>query len=73
MVQENLTYFNADAESDIWLNYVGYIDDMIVEGFFNCIYCSLNYFAENMEVSLNLQAFVWYILFTQHYSVIDTA
>ena len=52
--QENLGFFNADAESEIWQNYIGYIDDMIVEGFFNCIYCSLNYFAENMEVTNRL-------------------
>jgi len=49
-LQENLEHFNADPESEIWQDYISYVDNMVVEGFFHCIYCSLNYFIENTEV-----------------------
>ncbi|CAK8695850.1 unnamed protein product [Clavelina lepadiformis] len=48
-IQENLNYFSGNAESDIWQAYISYIDDMVIDGFFNCIFCSLNYFIENTE------------------------
>ncbi|XP_071954573.1 dynein beta chain, ciliary-like [Antedon mediterranea] len=47
LVKENLDLFKADASSDIWKAYVDFLDDMVVDGFFNCIHCSLNFLLEN--------------------------
>ncbi|XP_070629208.1 dynein axonemal heavy chain 9 isoform X7 [Bos indicus] len=49
LVQENLGLFSADSTSDIWKTYVNYIDDMLLDGFFLAIECSLKYLLENTE------------------------
>ncbi|XP_054427204.1 dynein axonemal heavy chain 9 isoform X2 [Pteronotus mesoamericanus] len=49
LVQENLGLFSADPASDIWKTYVNYIDDMLLDGFFLAIECSLQYLLENTE------------------------
>ncbi len=41
--------FKADASTDTWKAYVDYLDDMVVDGFFNCIHCSLHYLLENTD------------------------
>uniref|UniRef100_H2ZKA8 AAA+ ATPase domain-containing protein n=1 Tax=Ciona savignyi TaxID=51511 RepID=H2ZKA8_CIOSA len=48
-VKENLNFFNAVESSEIWQAYISYLDDMVIDGFFNCIFCSLNYFMENTD------------------------
>lgn len=45
--------FKADASTDIWRAYVDYLDDMVLDGFFNCIHCSLNYLLENTDPKHN--------------------
>ena len=42
--------FKAEAATDTWKAYVDYLDDMVVDGFFNCIHTSLNYLLENSDV-----------------------
>ena len=37
----------AEEESEIWHNYVEYLDDIVLDGFFNCIHCSLQYLLDN--------------------------
>ncbi|KAM9209454.1 dynein axonemal heavy chain 9 [Dugong dugon] len=49
LVQENLGLFSADPTSHIWKTYVNYIDDMLLDGFFFAIECSLKYLLENTE------------------------
>ncbi|XP_059938625.1 dynein axonemal heavy chain 9 isoform X2 [Mesoplodon densirostris] len=49
LVQENLGLFSADPTSSIWKTYVNYIDEMLVDGFFLAIECSLKYLLENIE------------------------
>ncbi len=49
LVQENLTYFQAAEESEDWKNYVEYLDDVVLDGLFECIHCSLSYFLENTD------------------------
>lgn len=39
--------FRAEPSSEEWKAYVEYIDDMIVDGFFNSIECSLRLFLDN--------------------------
>lgn len=45
--QENLSLFAADPTSEVWEAYVDYVDEMILDGFFNAIECSLKYLLEN--------------------------
>eukprot|EP00058_Branchiostoma_floridae_P010281 XP_002595769.1 hypothetical protein BRAFLDRAFT_200305 [Branchiostoma floridae] len=53
LLKENLTLFKADASSDIWKSYVDYVDDMVVDGFFNAIHCSVNYLLDNTDVKVS--------------------
>ena len=43
-----MTPFPPQAEegSEIWRNYVEYLDDIVLDGF-NCIHCSLQYLLDN--------------------------
>ncbi|XP_070581054.1 dynein beta chain, ciliary-like isoform X2 [Ptychodera flava] len=56
LVNQNLEFFQGNADSDIWKAYIDYIDDMVVDGFFNCIHCSLNYLLDNTDVKTTSQA-----------------
>ena len=53
MFQDNLELFKADASSDMWNQYVDYVDEMIVEGFFNTIHCSLKFLLDNTDPKNN--------------------
>nr|XP_058139450.1 dynein axonemal heavy chain 9 isoform X3 [Dasypus novemcinctus] len=54
LVQENLGLFSVDPTSTIWKTYVNYIDDMLLDGFFLAIECSLKYLLENTECKTGL-------------------
>lgn len=54
LVKANIGFFSADTESDIWKSYIEYLDEMVVEGFFQCIICSLNYLVSNTDAKDNL-------------------
>uniref|UniRef100_A0A4W6G4Y5 Dynein axonemal heavy chain 17 n=1 Tax=Lates calcarifer TaxID=8187 RepID=A0A4W6G4Y5_LATCA len=43
----NQELFRAEPSSEEWKAYVEYVDDMIIDGFFNSIECSLKFFLEN--------------------------
>lgn len=47
LFQECLQLLHADEESVEWLTYVDYVDEMIVDGFFNTIHCSLKFLLDN--------------------------
>ncbi|XP_069510616.1 dynein axonemal heavy chain 9 [Ambystoma mexicanum] len=49
LVKENMSLFNADAVSDVWKAYVDYVDEMVLDGFFNAIECSLKYLLDNTD------------------------
>ncbi|XP_049439851.1 dynein axonemal heavy chain 11 [Epinephelus fuscoguttatus] len=49
LVQENMVLFHADPASEAWQSYLEYVDEMVVEGLFNHISHSLQFFADNME------------------------
>lgn len=55
-LQDNLGHFKADASSDTWKCYVDYVDDMVVDGFFNTINCSLNFMLDNTDPKFNPEA-----------------
>ena len=72
IVQENLGYFQAEEESEHWRNYIDYIDDVVLDGLFECVHCSLLYLKENtdkekempplMMAKMELQVNNWRIL-----------
>ena len=49
LVQENLGYFQAEEESEHWRNYIDYLDDVVLDGLFESIQCSLLYLKENTD------------------------
>jgi len=46
-LQENLELLQAQDDSEIWTAYVDYVDEVVVEGFFNTIQCSLKFLIDN--------------------------
>ncbi|XP_066487525.1 dynein axonemal heavy chain 11 [Tiliqua scincoides] len=52
LVEENLMLFKADPHSESWKIYLEFIDDIIIDGFFNTIMHNLNFFLENTEKTL---------------------
>lgn len=48
-LNENMRLFKADIASEEWKQYVEYIDEMITEGFFTAIHCSMSYLLDNTD------------------------
>lgn len=46
----------ANEAEDIWKAYVDYVDEVVVDGFFNTIQCSLRFLLENTENKPNIEA-----------------
>jgi len=40
---------DAKKDSNVWKAYVDYVDEIIVDGFFNTILCSLKFMLENTD------------------------
>ncbi|CAK8676513.1 unnamed protein product [Clavelina lepadiformis] len=51
LLEENLNLFKATADSDTWKAYVAYVDDMVIDGCFNAVECSLKYLLEQTETN----------------------
>lgn len=51
LVADNLQLFKADETTAIWRSYVEYLDDIVLDGFFSAIQCSLSYLLENTDTS----------------------
>uniref|UniRef100_G3NCH8 Dynein, axonemal, heavy chain 9 n=1 Tax=Gasterosteus aculeatus aculeatus TaxID=481459 RepID=G3NCH8_GASAC len=49
LLKSNLLLFRCEPTSEEWKAYVGYVDDMVVDGFFNSIECSLKFFLDNTD------------------------
>uniref|UniRef100_A0A8C4GZ62 Dynein heavy chain 9, axonemal n=1 Tax=Dicentrarchus labrax TaxID=13489 RepID=A0A8C4GZ62_DICLA len=49
LLKSNLELFRGEQASEEWKAYVEYIDDMIIDGFFNSIECSLKFFLDNTD------------------------
>ena len=49
LVAENLKYFEGEPGSAVWENYLDYLDDLVVDGLYNCVNCSLLYIQQNMD------------------------
>ena len=44
-----MEYFKAEDGSKMWHSYIEYLDDIVLDGFFNYAHCSLQYFLENTD------------------------
>jgi len=49
LVRTNANCFRADKESEIWRNYLDYIDGMTFDGLFNVVFTSMSYVLDQME------------------------
>ena len=49
LLKQNCEQFKADENTDMWKAYVDYVDEMVVDGFFNTINCSLKYMLDHTE------------------------
>ncbi|XP_075760265.1 dynein axonemal heavy chain 17 isoform X2 [Pelodiscus sinensis] len=54
MLMENADLFKADKASRIWRDYVEYVDDMVLDGFFRFIRNSLQFLLTNMAAEANV-------------------
>ncbi|XP_067320917.1 dynein axonemal heavy chain 9-like [Anolis sagrei] len=54
LIKENLRLFVADPASDVWNAYLEHVDEMVLDGFFNVIECSLKYLLENTDPKAGL-------------------
>ncbi|XP_062448100.1 dynein axonemal heavy chain 9 [Rhea pennata] len=54
LVKENQSLFTADTASDVWKAYVDYVDEIVLDGFFTTIECSLKYLLENTDPKAGL-------------------
>lgn len=51
ILKENCKLFGTDESSEDWLNYLKYVDQLVVNGFYNAVKCSLDYLLRNMTES----------------------
>lgn len=49
LVEENMKSFGGNVSTTNWQNYIEYLDEMVVEGFFQCVLCSLNFILTNTD------------------------
>jgi dynein heavy chain len=54
LLNDNLELFKANNDTDIWRAYVDYVDEMVVDGFFSTIHCSLKFLLDNTEGKTDL-------------------
>ncbi|XP_075026234.1 dynein axonemal heavy chain 9-like [Calonectris borealis] len=54
LVKENQSLLLADPTSDVWKAYVDYVDEIVLDGFFTAIECSLKYLLENTDPKTGL-------------------
>ncbi|NWU90022.1 DYH9 protein, partial [Upupa epops] len=54
LVEENQSLLLADPATDVWKAYVDYLDEIVLDGFFTAIECSLRYLLENTDPQAGL-------------------
>ncbi|NXE97433.1 DYH9 protein, partial [Menura novaehollandiae] len=54
LVKENQSLLLADPASDAWKAYLDYVDEIVLDGFFTTIECSLKYLLENTDPKAGL-------------------
>ena len=58
LVGENLKLFAAQEDSDTWKSYLDYLDEIIVDGLFECVLCSLNFLIFNTDPTKDISPFM---------------
>ena len=58
LVGENLKLFGGVEDSDTWRSYLDYLDEIIVDGLFECVVCSLNYLLFNTDSTKDISPFM---------------
>lgn len=53
-LQSNSEFFKADVNTDMWKAYVDYVDEMVVDGFFNTIHCSIKFLLDNTDPKIEV-------------------
>uniref|UniRef100_A0A8D2N8R8 Dynein axonemal heavy chain 17 n=1 Tax=Zonotrichia albicollis TaxID=44394 RepID=A0A8D2N8R8_ZONAL len=53
LVEENQSLLRAEPASDAWKGYLDYVDEIVLDGFFTAIECSLKYLLENTGDTCN--------------------
>ena len=48
-MKENRELFQSEEDTPIWISYIEYLDDIILDGLFNTVQFSLQYFLDNMN------------------------
>ncbi|XP_014742318.1 PREDICTED: dynein heavy chain 9, axonemal [Sturnus vulgaris] len=54
LLKENQSLLLADPASDAWKVYLDYVDEIVLDGFFTAIECSLKYLLENTDPKAGL-------------------
>uniref|UniRef100_A0A8C2C9M5 AAA+ ATPase domain-containing protein n=1 Tax=Cyprinus carpio TaxID=7962 RepID=A0A8C2C9M5_CYPCA len=54
LLKDNMSLFKADPSSAQWKVYVDYIDEMVIDGFYNAVESSLKFFLENTDQKAGL-------------------
>uniref|UniRef100_A0A8D2N608 Dynein axonemal heavy chain 17 n=1 Tax=Zonotrichia albicollis TaxID=44394 RepID=A0A8D2N608_ZONAL len=54
LVEENQSLLRAEPASDAWKGYLDYVDEIVLDGFFTAIECSLKYLLENTDPKAGL-------------------
>jgi dynein heavy chain len=49
LLAANRQFFSTSEAAEVWKAYVDYVDEMIVDGFFNTIHCTLGMLIENTD------------------------
>ncbi|CAF94150.1 unnamed protein product, partial [Tetraodon nigroviridis] len=49
LLERNLQLFGAERDSEEWKTYMEYVDDMVIDGLFKSIECSLRFFLDNTD------------------------
>uniref|UniRef100_A0A6I8NYC7 Dynein axonemal heavy chain 11 n=1 Tax=Ornithorhynchus anatinus TaxID=9258 RepID=A0A6I8NYC7_ORNAN len=58
LVEDNLKLFRTKSSLDTWKIYIEFIDDIVVDGFFNAIMSDLDFFMVNTQKSLRPAPFL---------------
>uniref|UniRef100_A0A672T1I3 Dynein axonemal heavy chain 17 n=1 Tax=Sinocyclocheilus grahami TaxID=75366 RepID=A0A672T1I3_SINGR len=54
LLKDNMSLFKADPSSARWKVYVDYIDEMVIDGFYNAVESSLKFFLDNTDQKAGL-------------------
>jgi len=52
--QENKKLFKSSGDSETWKNYILYVDDMVIDGCFNAIECSMKFLLQQTDSKMGM-------------------